>query len=422
MLYFYEIPDGATGLLPAVSPGSKACKVNRFNAYMSYRKFSAGYLFTGHHLLDQNHVLVADEKGFIQAVLPAAEAGEDVQKLDGILSPGFVNAHCHLELSHMKGLIPTGTGMIDFLLTVMGRRFFPEEEVLRAVADAENTMLENGIVAVGDICNTADTITQKRLGRLFYHNFVEAIGFVDATAGDRLNMAKGVWEKFRSVEQPGVHHTSIVPHAPYSVSATLFGLIAGMEGNDLLSLHNQESEAEDAFFRKGTGDFHRLYEALKLDISFYKAPGKSSLQACLPYFNRRQSLTLVHNGTIKDEDMQFIQQHADHLPDLYFCLCPNANLYIGNRLADVDLLRRYSATMVIGTDSLASNHQLSILAELKILQTYYPMVPLPELLQWATLNGAKALGIQDAFGSFEQGKKPGILLLEPDLSGVRRLL
>lgn len=389
---------------------------------MGYRKFSAAYLFTGNQLLDQGQVLVTDEKGYIQAILPASEAGGDVQQLEGILSPGFVNAHCHLELSHMKGIVPSGTGMIDFLLTVMGRRFFPEEQVRQAIADAENAMLENGIVAVGDICNTADTLFQKKGQRLYYHNFIEAIGFVEATAGDRFNAAKSVWEQFNSEETPGTGNATIVPHAPYSVSPVLFGLIANMKGNDLLSLHNQESRAEDDFFQKGTGDFHRLYEALKLDISFYQPPGKSSLQACLPYFNHEQSLILVHNVMTGSADLQYIQAARADLPELYFCICPNANLYIGNGLPDIDLLRKHQSKIAIGTDSLASNHQLSVLAELATLRQHCPAVPLAELLQWATLNGAKALNIQDRFGSFEQGKQPGVLLLEPHLSAVKRLL
>jgi cytosine/adenosine deaminase-related metal-dependent hydrolase len=206
------------------------------------------------------------------------------------------------------------------------------------------------------------------------------------------------------------------------VSPALFELVTAMEGNDLLSLHNQESQAEDDFFKMGDGDFHRLYEALKLDISFYQASGKSSLQTCLPYFRADQSLLLVHDVMTSEEDLQYIQAVASSLPALSFCLCPNANLYIGNGLPAVDLLRSYGHQLVIGTDSLASNHQLSVLAELKTLQQHFPSVPLAELLQWATLNGAEALGIQERFGSFAVGKKPGVLLLSPELDAVKRLL
>lgn len=388
---------------------------------MGYRKFTADQLFTGSRLLD-NQVLVTDEKGRIEAIIPATDAGSDVQFFQGTLAPGFINAHCHLELSHLQGVIPPHTGMIDFLLTVMGRRAVAKEQILQAIAGAETAMLQNGIVAVGDICNTADTLPQKKQQRLYYHNFIEATGFIAATAHSRFSTALTVWEQF---EEAGglVGNTSIVPHAPYSVSPALVEFMTAFaENDDLLTIHNQESKEEDEFFRTGTGGFNRLYEALGLDISFFRPTGKSSLQTCLSWFGGRRAMILVHNVMTRAEDLQFIQKRQAILPHCYFCLCPNANLYIGNRMPDVDLLRRYEVDIVIGTDSLASNHQLSILAELKTLQQHNPDIPMEELLQWATLNGAKALGIQERFGSFEKGKTPGVLLLEPELNVVQRLL
>ncbi|WP_315819944.1 amidohydrolase family protein [Paraflavitalea speifideaquila] len=385
---------------------------------MEYRKFTADHLFTGSRLLE-NQVLVTDEKGFIEAVIPTSEAGSEVQTLAGILVPGFVNAHCHLELSHLKGVLEPRKGMIDFLLGVMSQRFVPEENILQAIADAETAMWQNGIVAVGDICNTPHTLPQKALRRLYYHNFIETTGFVPATAPARFQTSRELWERFQQAGGPAAKNNTIVPHAPYSVSPALFELITSWEANTLLTLHNQESKDEEAFFRTGKGDFNRLYEALGLDISFYKPEGKSSLQTCLPRFHNGQSLILVHNVLTSEDDLRFINKSVA-LPDCHFCLCPNANLYIGNGLPDLDMLRSHGVSIVIGTDSLASNEQLSVLAEIKTLQSHYPGVPLEELLQWATLNGAKALGIQHVFGSFEKGKTPGVVLLHPDLSGIQR--
>lgn len=398
---------------------------------MRYRKFIADHLFTGSQLLD-GLVLVTDEKGRVEAIVPAAEAGSEVQTLPGIITPGFINAHCHLELSHLKDVIAPNTGMIDFLLGVMSRRFVAEEQVLSAIDVAETAMLQNGIVAVGDICNTPNTISQKQRQRLYYHNFIEATGFVAATAQARFDAAVTTLEQFQAAGEAITGHNSIVPHAPYSVSAALFELITGFPGNHLLSMHNQESADEDEFFRTKEGGFNRLFEALGINISLLPdfrsfGPsdsqfGKSSLQTCLPRFRAGQSLLLVHNVMTSEEDLQFVQQARQTLPDCYWCLCPNANLYIGNGLPDVELLRRHGATIVLGTDSLASNHQLSILTEINTLRQHYPALPFEELLQWATLNGAKALGIEEQFGSFEKGKTPGVLLLKNDLSEVERLL
>ncbi|MFT3826778.1 MAG: amidohydrolase family protein [Chitinophagaceae bacterium] len=384
---------------------------------MSYRKFRAGHLFTGNALLHSDEVLITSEDGVVESIIPAAEAGEGIETFEGIISPGFVNCHCHLELSHMKGVIPERTGMTDFLLGVMQQRFFPPEQIAQAIADAETAMWQQGIVAVGDICNTADTLVQKQAGKLRYHNFIETIGFIPATAPLRFEAALKVYNQFMAAGQQ--HNTTLAPHAPYSVSPPLFELITHAANNTLLTLHNQESKDEQQFIDNGTGELLRLYKTMGMDIAFYQPYGKSSVQACMPYFLPGQSVILVHNVLTSKEDLQFIQT----LPvTAHFCLCPNANNYIGNGLPDVELFREQQVNIVVGTDSLSSNHQLSVLEELKTLKQAYSGVAIEELLQWATLNGAKALAMEQELGSFEKGKKPGVLLVAGDLGKVQRLV
>jgi aminodeoxyfutalosine deaminase len=402
MLYFY-----------------KECKVNSFNAYMSYRKFRADHLFTGGQWLDDQHVLVASQEGDIEDIVPLAGAGDDIQVLKGILSPGFINCHCHLELSHLKGVIPEKTGMVDFLLSVMAQRNFLPEQVAAAIADAELSMLRNGIVATGDICNTALTLAQKRQGRMYYHNFIEAMGFVEQVAERRMQESIKVFEQFASIHSTPIAYNSIVPHAPYSVSPKLFDIITHFPGNQLLTMHNQESMAENEFFGNAAGDLKRLYETLNIDISFFKAAGKSSLRHCISHFLRNQTVVLVHNAFTSAED---VQDMSNSEADFYFCLCPNANLYIGNPIPNIDMLRKSPIPIVIGTDSLASNHQLSIISELKTIHQHFPAIPIFELLQWATINGARALDIDKYLGKFEKGLQPGIVLIENDLSAAKRVM
>ena len=360
---------------------------------------------------DPDSVLITTDEGIVQAVVAGREAGDDVEVYSGVLSPGFVNCHCHLELSHMKGVIPEGTGLVDFLSTVIRQRAeaAPPEGVAEAIAAGEQEMLDNGIMAVGDICNTADTVAQKALGRLYYHNFIETMGFVEQGAAARFAHSLAVFNAFAEAYQLPIESNSIVPHAPYSVSGALFRLIAGFPGNHLLTIHNQESETENEWLLSGKGDFLRLYAALGLDVSFYRGTGKRSLESFLPYFYRNQSLILVHNVATGAEDVRAARAGG---PDLYFCLCPNANLYISGLLPDVELLQRQGCRIVIGTDSLASNHQLSILEELKTLQRAFPGLPTPTLLQWATAGGAEALQAEGVLGTFAAGKQPGVVLIE----------
>jgi cytosine/adenosine deaminase-related metal-dependent hydrolase len=120
------------------------------------------------------------------------------------------------------------------------------------------------------------------------------------------------------------------------------------------------------------------------------------------------NLILVHNTFAGKETVSRLRERKN----LFYCLCPNSNLYIENKLPPVNLLIDEGCEIVIGTDSLASNNTLSILEELKTLQFNFPGVKLEELITWATINGARALDSDDVFGSIEPGKKPGLLVLE----------
>ena len=379
---------------------------------MAYRKLKAGNLFTGTEMLEGDLVLVTDEEGTVLDIIPASEAGDGIEKFEGILSPGFVNCHCHLELSHMKGLIPSKTGLVDFLLSVVKKRTLAEDIVQQAIADAEQEMLDNGIVAVGDICNTADTISQKQLGNLYYHNFIETIGFIEASAQQRFDSSLSVFKQFAQLYSLPIESNSIVPHAPYSVSNKLFGLIANFPGNHVISIHNQETEAENEFFQLGAGDFFRLYKEMGLDISSFIAPKKRSLENYLPHFYPNQTMLLVHNVATNNADLDWLRENHPSPQNIFFCLCPNANEYISGKMPDIDLLIEKKCKMVVGTDSLASNQQLNILEELKTIQQHFPHILTSTLLQWATKNGAEALQLESILGSFEKGKQPGVLLIE----------
>lgn len=370
-------------------------------------------MFTGREFAPEGTVLITDPKGWVEALVPETDAGEDIQSIEGLLCPGFINAHCHLELSHMKGRIPCGTGMIDFLLAVMQQRQANPEEIYEAIDQAETAMLESGTVALGDICNTSHTLLQKRKGRLYFQNFVECSGFVPAGAASRFEAALSI-----SQELSETGPTTIVPHAPYSVSPALLQLIDRQASGKISTLHNQESDAENAFFLTGQSDFRRLFAAIGVKLDFFEAPGKTSLQAVLPHLQSPAQLILVHNVVTDETDLEALAQ--PNQPAISFCLCPGANLYINDSLPPVHLLRQSGQQIVLGTDSLASNHQLSIPEEIKLLQKHFPGIPLAEILQWATLNGARALGCSDRFGSFEKGKEPGLVQWNGDT--IHRLL
>ena len=356
--------------------------------------------------------MITRQDGTIEAITGIADAGDDVAKFEGMLSPGFVNAHCHLELSHMKGVIPERTGLVDFVQTVMGSRQSASTEIKEeSMHNALDEMWQNGIAAVGDICNTEDSLQMKKDSSIHWRNFIEVSGFVDAAATVRLEAMQQIKERFQTVLTEYI--SSVTPHAPYSVSKKLFQLLNNETAETTVTIHNQEAEAEDVLYQLKAGKFLELYKNFGIDINSFQPTGMSSLQSWLPYFDNRQTVISVHNTFTDESDLAFAKSlFGGRQQDVYYCICINANKYIENKIPPVQLLRTNDANIILGTDSYASNWQLNILEEIKTISKEFEYkIPLAEMLKWATANGAAALGINHQFGSFEKDKKPGVVLI-----------
>jgi aminodeoxyfutalosine deaminase len=384
---------------------------------MRYRKLRADRLFDGFRFRNDDEVLVTDEEGIVRDIISAADAGDDIEQMNGILSPGLINCHCHLELSHLKNVIPPHTGLIDFLCSVVTKRGFEPEIITAAIVEAEKEMFKNGTVAVGDIGNTADTALIKSKSKIRWQNFVEVLGFTDAKAEETLRSYQAIANNLSAA-----HRTSLVPHAPYSVSAKTFELINEATAGQIISIHNQENAAEDELYKTGGGDFLKLFSIFGITTSPFPVTGKSSIRSYLPFFNNRQTIFLVHNTFMPEEDIVWANEYATtNGLKLVYCFCPNANLYIENKIPPVSLFQKHNCEMVLGTDSYSSNWQLSIAKEIQAL-LQHTTVSTEQALQMATINAAKVLQWDDVLGSFEKGKKPGVVLLAEDFSSSERIL
>jgi cytosine/adenosine deaminase-related metal-dependent hydrolase len=386
-----------------------------------HRKFTSDRIFTGSGWAPENSVLLLDDQNMVIDILPVAEAGPGIEKLDGIICPGFINAHVHLELSHMKGLIPRSTGLVNFLLEVVKKRGFEENVISSAMAAAEEEMWVNGIVAAGDICNTADSRQVKSSSRICWKNFIEVLNLHDEKAKEAIAKYTGVAGLFQQNSiRTQISSTSLSPHSPYSVSPATFALINESTAGQTISMHNQESGAENELYISGNGDFLKLYQFFGLKDLPLHVTGKSSLQSIIPFFNKQQRIILVHNTFTTEQDIDVVMEHAENYQlQIFFCLCPNANLYIESKLPDVKMLLEKNVPIALGTDSYSSNQQLSIAAEVAAIHNHFPEIDLSVILGWATFGGAQALGVADEFGSFEKGKKPGVLLLNDNFEVLR---
>jgi cytosine/adenosine deaminase-related metal-dependent hydrolase len=378
------------------------------------RKLTADYIFPVVGEPIKKGVVVIDDQGAIQEL--GSRENHDPTTLEvhrGAIVPGFVNTHCHLELSHMKGRVDTGTGLLPFLQQVVKFRDIPMEEILDAINLADQEMYDAGIVAVGDISNKTDTAVRKQASSIHYYTFVEMFDFLqDSKARQTFDNYK---EVFEGQAGGNGNKKAAVPHAPYTVSPRLFEMINTLNADHGITvcIHNQETDHENQFFLSKEGGFVDFYKAFGFSVEQLQATGQPSIYYAMQHMNPACRTLFVHNTMTSAEDIQASHQWSDNV---YWATCANANLYIENRLPDYKAFMDNGARMTIGTDSLTSNWQLSVLEEIKTIAKYQSYVPFPTLLKWATLNGAEALGYEAQLGSIEPGKQPGLNLLDMDES------
>jgi cytosine/adenosine deaminase-related metal-dependent hydrolase len=389
--------------------------------------FRADYVFPIYADPIKDGVVTVDDLGKIISVsdqIPPDANPASVERLKGVICPGFINTHCHVELSHLHGKIPESGGLVDFIKGIQALRNSDPKEIEAAAIKADHDMYENGIVAVGDISNSNATVQLKASSKIYYHTFVETFGFTPDRAEAVFNGALELADEFKP--QP----VSVTPHAPYSVSKELFKLIKkycdANPNKNLITIHNQECEDENKFYRYKLGRFNDLYEHFGIDISYFKPQARNSLQSVIPLLTSKQDILMVHNTCTNLKDIYFIKRFDRRIN---WCFCPNANIYIEGALPKVDLFLDQGFNITLGTDSLASNKKLCILSEMRTLQQKFPALSTERLLKWGTLNGAAFLGIDKEKGSIEPGKTPGLNLITglDDLkitadTAVRRLI
>lgn len=378
------------------------------------RRFAAQYMITNAGPVLKRAVVTTDDEGRIISV-------ENIQELDnqhsvefhnGIIIPGFVNCHCHLELSHLKGQIPQRQGLAGFIEQIRTTRNSTPEIIERAAYSEDIAMYRNGTVLCADICNNSSTFGIKTQSRVRYFNLIEVFGIDPAKASKRMTEALSVAEEAIKLNLP----FALTPHSTYSVSLTLFRMLGEKTSeNKLSSLHFLETSGEKQFLEEHSGPLMEAYERSGL-LGSFREFASTHTEVVLNLIPQTGNLILVHNTHADQQTANILKKRNN----LFWCLCPGSNLYIEGDLPPVRMLMNEGCTIVIGTDSLASNTKLDILEELKVLQRNFPDLSLTDLVRWATLNGAKALQEEKEYGRIEPGKKPGLLLIEnADLQDFR---
>jgi Cytosine deaminase and related metal-dependent hydrolases len=355
--------------------------------------------------------ITLNDEGVIVDIGEMNEESESTEFYNGILVPGFVNSHCHIELSHLKGKFSRGSGMAGFIRQInLLRESTAKEERLKAIETEMKQLYRSGVSAMGDISNCDESFGIKAKSPIYTRSFLEVFGTEKNDVPDIIVSVKRLSE---SAAQYGLD-AAPTPHSCYTMSPELIKEVSREAlKSRLLSYHNQESWEEEELIKSGNGPLADEYKGRRLSTP--PITGKSALLYFISIIKElaikehNQNILLVHNTFTNEESVDAALNMADNM---FWAICPLSNLFIHNALPPIDMLRRKGATITIGTDSLSSNDKLSIVAEIECLHRYFPNIPLGEILEWASFNGAKFLRKENELGSFEIGKKPGVVLID----------
>ncbi len=376
---------------------------------MSVRRIAASYVYT----LEAGTI----KNGFVEyddadgTIISTGECSEGDDIISGALVPGFVNAHCHVELSHLHGKFRKGTGMAGFIDQINELRDWAGRETkIELTRRWMDKMWNDGVSAMADISNDDSSFEVKKSHPLYTRTFLEVFG-------SEPEMCEGVMSDVMKLNETASAYgidAAPTPHSCYTMSPQLLSAsaAAGLKSG-FLSYHSQESQEEEDLLMTGTG---AMYENRKRSgMSTPPVTGESSLKyfldrlaaACpAPY---DQNILLVHNVCLKQDDIDALKKV---MKNPFFAICPLSNIFIHNALPPVELMRKNGLAIAVGTDSLSSNDDLDMVKELACLHEAFPEVPMSEMLEWACLNGARFLGKEDELGSFAPGKRPGIVLVK----------
>jgi 5-methylthioadenosine/S-adenosylhomocysteine deaminase len=351
---------------------------------------------------------VVAEHGRIAYVGPRRDAprhGDEVDLGDVILTPGLVNAHCHLELTAMRGFLD-GLGFREWILrlTAARRAVLTQDMMLDAARLGVAEGLQHGITTFADTGDSGagfDALLEQGARGISYR---EVFG-PDAPQCDA--MIAGLVAKVDEMQQRATElvRVGVSPHAPYTVSDPLFRATADLarQRGLPLAVHIAESALESELVERGEGAFADGLRSRGIAVA-PRARSPIALMESLGVLGA-QSL-LIHCVRVDGEDIAAIARH-----DCAVAHCPASNAKLGHGIAPLTQLLDANVRVGLGTDSVASNDRMDMLDEARLAVLFagareerHDALASDRALSLATLGGARALGMQDEIGTLEVGK------------------
>ena len=384
------------------------------------RAFHADAVITGDAGVYADGAVVIDDTGEVKEVGPAAavlpnHAGARVERVHGVVLPGLVNAHTHLELSALSGYVPGGAGFVRWVENLIGSRIevHPEaddETIERAVADLHAF----GTVAVGEVTNSLAAVPALARGGFAGCVFHEVFGVDLATAERRIaDLPHILAERVGEWTAPDLAYAAS-PHTLYTThpEAVRRLLETARDQGARVSIHLAEHASERRYLEHGDGPVSEWYESrLKIPKGSQAPAGKGPVALADELGALAPFVLGVHFTDARPAELELVARRGTAV-----VLCPRSNLHIEAKLPPLLAVLGAGIKPALGTDSLASNASLDVLAEARALADRFPTVPAVDLLRMATWSGAVALGLSSV-GRIAPGARPGLFAIEGNVPG-----
>jgi aminodeoxyfutalosine deaminase len=330
-------------------------------------------------------------------------AGATAEDLGNVaVLPGLINTHTHLELSWLRGRVPAANRFTDWVKTLVGIRRGTEQlitpEIVAPVRGAIRELCASGTAAVGDVSNSLAAVEPMKEAGLQGVVFHELLGFNERDG----RLIEATRERRAAAAHHGIQIT-LAPHAPYSTSVELFKAIRrAVSSSDcpIMSVHLGESPEEVELLETGGGPWRGMLGAIGAWRDDWEVPACGPVQ-----FLERHGVIDSHTLVVHGVQLDDRSLHRLKALEATLVTCPRSNRWVGVGYPPIDRFYRSGVAVAVGTDSLASVEDLNLFSELKTMRYLAQAVPARQLLESATLVGAKALGLDRELGSLTPGKQ-----------------
>ena len=362
--------------------------------------------------VSENGCIVVDG-GRIRSVGPAIDhEGESATDFGAaVLTPGFVNAHTHLELTGRAGRVPPTPDFVDWLrrlMVIRNAQPATRETLQAAVREGISQSLAAGVTALGDI-TTAPAWTREALAE----SGVSAVSFGEVAAIGRRRhlLAERLAAAAAATRATARMRIGISPHAPYTVAPDAMRACAERARSieAPLCTHLSETPEEERFTRFADGPLAEFLRDLNVWDQSISASGCSPIELAERTGLLSDRTVIAHANYVSDADVERIARWGASV-----AYCPRTHAAFGHAAHRFREMLTAGINVCVGTDSLASNPSLSVLDELRFLHRRHPDIAAAELLAMGTIRGARALGLANETGSLTPGKYADLAVIPLD--------